>query len=79
MAWGISFPGTNRPPQGVQFYLVTPGYFETLGMKLLRGRPFERTDGPSSPRVARGERDKILWGFMGGDIDIWCMVMILKL
>jgi predicted permease len=52
LGWGISFPGTTRPPQGVQFYLVTPGYFETLGMRLVRGRAFERTDGPGAPRVA---------------------------
>jgi predicted permease len=52
MGWMIRFPGTNRQPQGVQLYLVTPGYFETLGMRLLRGRAFERTDGPAAPRVA---------------------------
>ena len=52
LGWGISFPGTSRQPMGVQFYLVTPGYFETMGMKLLRGRPFARTDGPGAPRVA---------------------------
>jgi len=52
MSWGIRFPGSARQPMGVQFYLVTPGYFETLGMRLLQGRTFERTDGPAAPRVA---------------------------
>jgi putative ABC transport system permease protein len=52
LRWGITFPGTSLPPRGMQFYLVTPGYFETLGMKLLRGRTFARTDDAGAPRVA---------------------------
>jgi putative ABC transport system permease protein len=31
---------------------VTPGYFETLGVRLLEGRAFSELDGPNSPRVA---------------------------
>jgi predicted permease len=52
LRWGIQFPGTSLPPRGMQFYLVTPGYFETLGMKLLRGRTFTRTDDAGAQRVA---------------------------
>jgi predicted permease len=52
MHWTIQFPGTSQPDRGVQFYLVTPGYFETLGMKLLRGRTLARTDDAGAPRVA---------------------------
>jgi hypothetical protein len=45
LSWGIRFPGSNRQPMGVQFYLVSSGYFETLGMRLVRGRGIERRDG----------------------------------
>ena len=33
------------------FTLVGPGYFQTLGVPLLRGRDFTRQDGPETPRV----------------------------
>jgi predicted permease len=51
MSWGISYPGTELQPKGRQFYLVTPGYFETLGMKVLGGRTFARADDAGAPRV----------------------------
>jgi predicted permease len=31
---------------------VSPGYFDTVGMRVLRGRGFTAADGPSAPRVA---------------------------
>jgi predicted permease len=51
------FPGDNpapRPTDGVSahYYEVSPGYFETLGTKLLAGRDFTWHDDDHSPRVA---------------------------
>ena len=34
------------------FNVVTPGYFRTLGARVLNGRDFHATDGENSPRVA---------------------------
>jgi putative ABC transport system permease protein len=39
-----------RPSAGVQ--MVTPGYFETFGIRLVRGRALTDHDGPSAQRVA---------------------------
>jgi putative ABC transport system permease protein len=39
-----------RPRAGV--HMVTPDYFETFGMRLVRGRVLTTTDGPSAQRVA---------------------------
>ncbi|HEU0178016.1 MAG TPA: ABC transporter permease [Blastocatellia bacterium] len=39
-----------RPMAGV--HMVTPGYFETFGMRLVRGRPLTADDGPGAQRVA---------------------------
>jgi predicted permease len=52
MGWQISFPGTDLPPKGFSFYQVTPGYFDALGMRLVRGRGFRDTDSRDAPRVA---------------------------
>lgn len=35
-----------------QYGVVSADYFRTLGIPLLRGRPFGETDGPDAPRVA---------------------------
>jgi predicted permease len=52
MGWGIEFPGTSLRPKGFAFYLVTPGYFDALGMRILRGRGFSSSDSRDAPRVA---------------------------
>ena len=54
--YSINFEG--RPPfppgQGVSalYYLVDPGYFETLGIPVVKGRTFTNEDRTGTPRVA---------------------------
>jgi predicted permease len=45
-------PTDGKAPLIVDRLRVTPGYFETLGIHLVRGRTFTDADGPSSQRVA---------------------------
>jgi putative ABC transport system permease protein len=42
-------PETVR--EGIAGYAVTPGYFETMGTEVRRGRGFEPADGPDGERV----------------------------
>jgi predicted permease len=53
-AWGIPFPkGVRRPdqlPDGPLVYVVTPGYFRSMGTRF-RGRDFTWSDGPDSQNV----------------------------
>jgi len=51
---GFSIPGrTAEGPEGPQADVldVSATFFQTMGIPLLRGRTFERTDTPSEPRV----------------------------
>jgi putative ABC transport system permease protein len=52
----FSIPGLPTPPPGeennAEFRLVTPDYFRTLGIRLLKGRFFSAGDRPGSAGVA---------------------------
>ncbi len=53
---GVSVPGVTPPSGessfGIDWNMVEPGYFATLGIPLVTGRDFSDADGPRSARVA---------------------------
>jgi predicted permease len=48
----ISFPAATRGESLVGIYWATPDYFDTLGVRLLRGRNFTARDRDGQPKVA---------------------------
>jgi putative ABC transport system permease protein len=53
--WNLPIEIEGRPDAwegDVEWRAVSPGYFETLGIPILRGRTLTETDGAGSPRVA---------------------------
>ena len=48
---GRSYRPDEAKPRG-DWSVVTPGYFETLGLSVLRGRSFAETDRKGAPKVA---------------------------
>src|SRR5205085_550863 len=54
--FGMAFRLAGAPPaesrSGAGFQMVTPGYFETFGVRVLKGRPFTEQDAAAGPRVA---------------------------
>jgi putative ABC transport system permease protein len=48
---GMPAPAPGSEPM-VQVQLITPGYFETLGIPLDQGRMFRDDDGPDAPPIA---------------------------
>ena len=47
---GLAPPQQQIPPAG--YNIVSPGYFETMGIRLLHGRGIDETDKPNSDHVA---------------------------
>ncbi len=48
----VEFPGTDLPAKGFAMSLVTRGYFDALGVRIVRGRGFQTSDSRDAPRVA---------------------------
>lgn len=46
------FPAKSGPDMGVEWDAVGPGFFETMGMRLLLGRSIGRRDTSNSPKIA---------------------------
>jgi len=56
----VRFPGrSSDATQTVDIYSASPAYFQTLGLKLLRGREFQENDRPSV--VVSEALAKVLW------------------
>jgi predicted permease len=47
----IEIAGKDVPGAGAGYRMISDGYFETLGMRLLEGRAFAENDRPHGPRV----------------------------
>ncbi len=53
-SWGISAKGHDYAPdelKGTFVYIVSPGYLDSIGMRLVAGRDISWSDGPVSPKV----------------------------
>ena len=48
---GQTPPEPGREPSGI-LYITSPGYLETMGISLVRGRSFSSLDTPDTPQVA---------------------------
>jgi putative ABC transport system permease protein len=44
--------GDARGPENAIFRIVSPGYFRSMGVRLVRGRTFSEQDGVNAPRAA---------------------------
>ena len=58
-------PTEGGPVQNVEFYQsISQGYFSTLRIRLLDGRPFDARDGPEAPEVAiiNQTMARLFWG-----------------
>ncbi|HTT24385.1 MAG TPA: ABC transporter permease [Candidatus Sulfotelmatobacter sp.] len=55
MTQRVTIPGVELPPDRpnvpIRFNAVDPGYFQTVGTNILKGRDFATADGPAAPGV----------------------------
>jgi predicted permease len=63
----MSIPGRDTPGQIILTEIVWPGFFEGVGIPLLRGRDFNQQDGQASPRVAILNQDAANLYWQGED------------
>ena len=49
---GLEEPPSDQPPPEVAITVVSPAYFETMGMRIVRGRAFAAADRADAPPVA---------------------------
>ncbi|HVR42113.1 MAG TPA: ADOP family duplicated permease [Thermoanaerobaculia bacterium] len=61
---GETYSHDTAPPQ-VDFQTVSPGYYGTMGIAILAGRPFDERDRPGFPKVAMLNRSAAL-AYFGG-------------
>ncbi len=45
-------PNLDRRARSIHWNMVAPGFFQTMGMRLVSGRAVDERDGPGSPKVA---------------------------
>jgi predicted permease len=66
----ISLTGSSQPLEqaSVQIVIVTPGYFDAVGMKMATGRAIEREDRRTAPNVAVVNQT-LARRFFGGDVN----------
>jgi predicted permease len=68
----VEFPGLNLPEEqrqkGIRYNEVGPGYFETLGTRVLRGRMFGAAETADGPRVVMVSEAFARRYFPGGDV-----------
>jgi putative ABC transport system permease protein len=52
-----------RAPENANFRIISPAYFQTMGVHLLRGRSFSELDGPDAPRsvVINATMARLYW------------------
>lgn len=48
----VGGPPISESDHGIHLNLVTPGSFDTLGIQLIAGRPFDRSDSPTGAKSA---------------------------
>ena len=63
---GVAYP-TNQDHPLARRIVITPGYFDVVGVKPVRGRGFARTDGPEAAPVAIVNEHFVQLFFKDGD------------